>query len=75
VDNKDRKLFVITQPWGCKFVPKMYQNTFGGQSGPAGGAYVLPRLPFVAMRGYWDRGLMGPREGNGGRRGSQLIRG
>jgi len=30
MDNKHRKLFVIKQSKGCKFVPKMHQNTFGG---------------------------------------------
>jgi len=29
-DNKHRKLFVIKQSKGCKFTPKMHQNTFGG---------------------------------------------
>ena len=45
MDNKHRKLYVIKQSKGCKFMPKMQQNTFGGRapSGPAGGAYVLPQ--------------------------------
>ena len=43
--NKHRKLFVIKQPKGCKFMPKIHQNTFGGRAppGPAAGAHKLPR--------------------------------
>jgi len=29
-DNEHRKLFVIKQSKGCRFMPKMYQNAFGG---------------------------------------------
>jgi len=38
MDNKHRKLFVIKQSKGCKFMPKMHQNAFGGRAppGPAG---------------------------------------
>ena len=45
MDNKHRKLFVIKQSKGCKFMPKMHQNAFGGQAppGPAKGAYALPQ--------------------------------
>ena len=40
---KHRKLFVIKQSKGCKFMPEMHQNTFGGRTppGPAGGAYAF----------------------------------
>jgi len=39
--NKCRKLFVINQSKGCRFMPKMHQNTLGDRAppGPAGGAY------------------------------------
>jgi len=39
MDNKHRKLFVITQSEGRKFMPKMHQNTLGGRAPPrpAGG--------------------------------------
>jgi len=42
MDNKHRKLFVIKQSKGCKFMPKMHQNTFSGRAppGPAGGTYA-----------------------------------
>ena len=45
LDNKHRKLFVIKQSKGGKFMPKTHQNTFGGRvlPGPAGEAYALPR--------------------------------
>ena len=43
MDNKHRKLLVIKLPQGCKFMPKMHHNTFGGRRGPAGRAYPLPR--------------------------------
>jgi len=50
-DNKFRKLFITKQSKGCKFMPKMHQNTFGGRtpSGPTGGAYALPRSSIAAM--------------------------
>ena len=50
VDNKHRILFVINLSKGCKFTPKMHQNTFGGRTppGPAGGACALPK-PLAAM--------------------------
>jgi len=43
MDNKRRKK--MKQSKGCRFVPKMHQNTFGGRAshGPAGGAYALPQ--------------------------------
>jgi len=31
IDNKHRKLFVIMQPKGCKFMRKMHQNMFSGR--------------------------------------------
>ena len=43
VDIQHRKLLVIKLPQGCKFMPKMHHNTFGGRRGPAGRAYPLPR--------------------------------
>ena len=45
MDNKHRKFFVIKQSDGCKFMPKMHQNTFGGRAppGPAERAYALPQ--------------------------------
>jgi len=47
MDNKHRKLFVIKQSKGCKLMPKMHQNAFGGWAlfGPAGGAYALAQAP------------------------------
>ena len=47
MDNEHRKLFAIKQSKGCRFMPKMYQNTFGGRAppGPAGGACALPQVP------------------------------
>jgi len=33
MDNKHRKLFVVKQSKGCKFMPYMHQNTFGGPLG------------------------------------------
>ena len=43
MDNEHMKLFVIKQSKGCKFMPKMHENIFGGQAlpGPTGGAYAL----------------------------------
>jgi len=40
-------LLVIKQSKGCKFMPKMHQNAFGGRAlpGPAGEANKLRRLP------------------------------
>jgi len=37
MDNKHRKLFVTKQSKGCRFMPKMHQNTLGGRAsrGPA----------------------------------------
>jgi len=45
MDNKHRKLFVIKQSEGCKFMPKIKRNMFGGRAlpGPAVGAFVLPQ--------------------------------
>jgi len=38
MDNKYRKLFIIKQSKGCKFIPKMHQSTSGERAppGPAG---------------------------------------
>ena len=41
IDNKQRKLFVIKQSKGCRFMSKIHQNT----PGPAGGAYALLQTP------------------------------
>ena len=55
MENKHGKLFVIKQSEGCKFVPKMHQNTFGGwaPTGPARGELMEGLL------------LRGRREGKG----------
>jgi len=47
MDNKHRKMLVIKQWEGRKFMPKMHKNTLGGRAppGPAGGAYAFPRAP------------------------------
>ena len=44
MDNKHRKLYVIKQWKGCKFISEMHQNTFGGRAPPwpAWGANALP---------------------------------
>ena len=54
--NKHRKLFVIGQSKGCKFLPQMHRNTFGSRalSRPAVGAYALAR-PLAAMGGLFLR--------------------
>ena len=44
MDNKHRKLFVIKQSNGCKFMPKMHRNTFGSRT-PPGPAGELMRSP------------------------------
>jgi len=51
MDNKHRKLFVIEQSKGCKFMPKTHQNTFGGRAppGPAGGTKCAPPDLVAAM--------------------------
>ena len=40
--NRHRKLFVIKQPKGSKFMPKIHQNTFGSRAlpGPVGGGLM-----------------------------------
>jgi len=42
MDNKHRKVFVIKQSKGCKFMPKIHQNTFGSRAlpGPVGGGLM-----------------------------------
>jgi len=64
MDNEHRKLFVIKQSKGCKFMNKMQQNTLGGRAppGPAEGAYVLPVSPVHNGGGL----LLRVREGRGG---------
>ena len=65
--NKHRKLFVIGQSKGCKFLPQMHRNTFGSRalSGPAVGAYALAR-PLAAMGGAISKGKGGTeRKGRG----------
>jgi len=44
MDTKHRKLFVIKQSKGCKFMPKVYQNTLGGRA-PLGELMRSSRLP------------------------------
>jgi len=36
MDNKHRKLFVVKQSEGCRFMPKIHLNTFGGRALPLG---------------------------------------
>jgi len=43
MDNKHRKIFVIQQLKGCKFVPKMRQDTFSGRQFPLGELICSPR--------------------------------
>jgi len=45
MDYKHRKLFVSKLSQGCKFMPKMHQNTFSGRAPtrPAGRAYTHPQ--------------------------------
>jgi len=50
IDSKHRKLFVVEQEQRihtasrrCKFIPEMRRHMFGGDPGPAGGAYALPQ--------------------------------
>ena len=55
MDNEHRKLFVIKQSKGCKFMSKMHQNTLGGGAlpGPGGGTYAFPYRPLAAMMGVF----------------------
>ena len=65
MDNKHRKLFVIKQSKGCKFVPKMHQNrpTFGGlRPDQLRQHNALPKYP-KPQRGPTSRG----KEKRGGR--------
>jgi len=68
-DNKRRKLFVIKRSIGCKFMPKMHQNTFGGRAsrGPAGKLMQSPdhlcRSGSLLLRGGEVRDLLIKREG------------
>jgi len=74
MDNKHGKLFVIKQSEGCRFMPKMHQNTFGGR-GTAGGAYARPssrnEAYFLRKGGkgregrIWGLLLVGGRTGEG----------
>ena len=41
MDNKQRKLFVIKQSKGCKVMPKMHSNMFGGLREGRGGGLLL----------------------------------
>ena len=45
MDNKHRKLFVVKQSKGCKFMPKIHLNKFGSQAPPG------PAALFQAPRG------------------------
>ena len=61
MDNKHRKLFVIEQRKGCKFMPKMQQNTFGGRalSAPDGKFIRSLRSPSRNKPTYKGNGGMG----------------
>jgi len=73
MDDKRMKLFVIKQSKGCKFVPKMHQNTRGGRAppGPAGGTYALPGPigPIATTGTYLEEGGRGRRKVAKGRKG------
>ena len=60
MDNKHRKLFAIKQSKGCKFMPKMHQNTFGGRAppGPAGQSLCAPPIlhHLAAIKGPTSNG-------------------
>ena len=65
-DYKHRKSFVIKQSKGCKFMPKMHHNAFGGRDlpGPAGELMCSPQIP----RPQWGYLLLrGRREGETGK--------
>ena len=52
MDNKYRKLFVIKQSKGCKFMPKIRLNKFGSRAPPGAagrGAYALFQAPGVPI--------------------------
>jgi len=52
MDNKHWKLFVVKQPRGCKFMPKMHPDTFGGRAAPAGGSFGAPTDPLATIGGF-----------------------
>ena len=54
LNNKHMKLFVIKQSKGCKFTPRIHQNTFGGHAPPraAGGCAPHPK-PHSRNGGYF----------------------
>jgi len=66
MDNKHRKLFVGKQSIGCKFMPKMHQNTIGGRTpaGLTGGDRSRNGVPASKGREGMGRGAIS----NGGRR-------
>jgi len=69
MDNKHEKLFVTKQSKGCKFMPKMHQNTFGGRAPPdhlaAMGIYFYNRGPLI-REGRWGEGREKRGDGGGG---------
>jgi len=59
MDNKHVKFFVNEQSKGCKSMPKMHQNTFGGRNGNLrlrGGTEWEVRG--LLIRGVRERGLL-----------------
>jgi len=76
MDNKPRKLFAIKQSKGCKFIPKMQQNTFGGLTSwgradlwPQWGGATSKGREGRGIRGLLLRGTEGGKEGESGRKG------
>jgi len=53
MDNKHRKLFVIKQSKGCKFMPKMQQNMFGGQAWNRWVSLCTSPDPLATMAAYF----------------------
>jgi len=62
-DNKHKKnsLVVIKQSKGCRFVPKIHQNTLGGRalSRPAGSLCALPDAVAAMGPTYEEEGRGG----------------
>jgi len=52
------KLFTIKQSKGCRFMPKIHQNAFGGRvpPGPIRAAYALPETIYPQWGGLLLRG-------------------
>jgi len=67
MDNKLRKMFVIKQSEGCRFMHKMHQNAFGGRVPPGptwGSLYAAPDTP-AAVGVSASRGREGERRSAG----------